>query len=278
MARAMTAEASAGIHWQLTKEQRWAIADQLARDILPSINASLEVPVFRESIYNRYIKRVLDIVFVIPLLVITAPINLIIAICTLFDVGKPIFFRQERAGRNGLPFTIIKFRNMRNDKDTNGELLPPEQRVTRIGRFFRRTSLDELLTLFAVLAGKMSIIGPRPLPPEYVHRYSNSHLLRLAVRPGLECPPRGGFGEIRSWQEQFENDIWYVANVSFLTDIRMVFHFVRFLVHPSISHAREWASRGTFMGYNLDGDVISMTDVPQAYAKDVLRKLDTKHG
>ena len=202
----------------LTKAQRWALADRLAAERLPRINAHSEPVRPSETIYARYVKRLVDILLSGIALIVTLPLNLIIGIVTVFDVGFPIFFKQERIGRDGKPFTIIKFRNMRNTCDERGELLPPDQRVTTFGRFVRKTSLDELLNFWSIFKGDMSIIGPRPLVPEYTHRYSDRHRMRLAVRPGLECPPRMIGHHVWTWQEQFENDVWYVENVSFKTD------------------------------------------------------------
>jgi len=253
----------------LTLSQRWAIADQLAKNILPTVNANSEVPSFHDSFYNKYVKRVLDVCIAILLLGLTLPIHIFMALATAIDVGRPLFFRQERAGRNGRLFTIVKFRNMRNERLANGELLPPDQRVTRLGRFFRRTSLDELLNLVPVITGRMSIIGPRPLPPEYVTRYSDRHRLRLAVRPGLECPPRV-IGTPRDWQEQFENDVWYATHVSFRTDLLFCWRLIRFAFSTRTGLERAWASRGTFMGYSLQGEAINLEDVPTSYIDAVL--------
>lgn len=250
---------------ELTKQMRWEIADRLAEDRLPLINSSEKCVNCKNTIYTRYIKRVIDIVVSLVSLIITLPINLIIGIITFFDVGRPIFFKQQRAGKDGKIFYIIKFRNMRNTKDSRGELLPPEQRVTKFGRFVRKTSLDELLNFWSILKGDMSLIGPRPLVPEYVHRYSSRHKMRLAVRPGLECPPRNLTNKVWTWQEQFENDIWYVEHVSFKVDCLMVIKLVQFALDQNNANARVTADRGIFMGYDLDGNAINLENVPKEY-------------
>lgn len=257
----------------LTLSQRWTIADEMAKDVLPTVNANSEVPRFRENIYNRYTKRVLDICFASLVLIVTLPIHVFMAIATAIDLGRPLLFRQQRAGRNGDTFTIVKFRNMRSDRGANGDLLPPDQRVTRLGRFFRRTSLDELLNFVSVLTGRMSIIGPRPLPPEYVSRYSDRHRVRLAVRPGLECPPRDP-SESRNWQSQFENDVWYATHVSFRVDLLLCWRLLRFTLSRKSSHQRAWANRGTFMGYSVEGEAINLEEVPQCYIDNVLLEGD----
>lgn len=249
----------------LTKAQRWALADRLAEERLPEINAHSEPVYPSRTIYALYIKRLLDIILSFLAIIVTLPLNLIIFFITVFNVGFPVFFKQERIGKDGKPFTIVKFRNMRNTRDERGELLPPEQRVTKFGRFVRKTSLDELLNFWSIFKGDMSIIGPRPLVPEYTHRYSDRHRMRLAVRPGLECPPRSLDHHVWTWQEQLENDVWYVEHVSFRTDCRMIFNLVRFALDKDSANARATAQRGTFMGYGQDGCAINLEQIPQAY-------------
>lgn len=251
---------------KLTKQMRWEIADRLAKERLNQVNMLCKKVEPRNSIYTRYVKRLLDIVISIAALLITLPINLLIAIGTYLDVGLPIFFRQERVGKNGRIFTIIKFRNMRNTVDERGELLSPMYRVTRFGHFIRKTSLDELMNFWNILKGDMSFIGPRPLVPEYTERYNVRHKQRLSVRPGLECPPRESTDHVWTWQEQFENDIWYVEHVSFLTDCQQVLRLLQFAFNKKCAYARASVSiRGTFMGYSMDGEAINMEDVPQEY-------------
>lgn len=250
---------------ELTKSMRWEIADKLAEDRLEYVNSMVIQPTFHETIYSRYIKRMLDILISLGALIITFPINLIIGIITFFDVGNPIFFKQKRLGKNGKIFEIIKFRNMKNTTDARGELLPPNQRVTKFGKFVRRTSLDELLNFWSILKGDMSIIGPRPLVPEYYTRYNSRHKMRMAVRPGLECPPVKKLDHVWTWQEQFENDIWYVENISFKTDCKMIFYLVQFALDRKSSVARVNADRGTFMGYDLSAKAINLEEVPEGY-------------
>ena len=241
------------------------IADWLAEDRLPAINASLEPVVPSKTLYARYGKRGIDIVVSSAALVVTLPINLLCGVITLLDIGRPVFFTQERVGKNGKPFKVVKFRSMTNERDMNGELLPARQRVTKFGRFIRRTSIDELFNFWSILKGDMSIIGPRPLVPEYTHRYNRRHRMRLAVRPGLECPPRHLDQHVWSWQEQFDNDVWYVENLSFTTDVKMVVNLFRFALSRSNSKARVFADRGTFMGYTEEGVAINLDGVPQSY-------------
>lgn len=249
----------------LTKAMRWHIADRLAEDRLGIVNANCKAVNVNSNVYTKYGKRVLDIVISGTALLFTFPINLLIGICTFFDVGKPIFFFQDRAGKDGELFTIVKFRNMRNTVDERGELLPAAQRVTKFGKFVRKTSLDELLNFWSIFKGDMSIIGPRPLVPEYTARLSERHKCRLAVRPGLECPPKDDLNHVWTWQEQFENDIWYVENVSFRTDVFMLWQLVKFTLDRKSSAARAMVQRGIFMGYSLEGTAINLEEVPQSY-------------
>lgn len=260
---------------ELTKAQRWGLADKLAEERLPSINATLAPVLPSKTLYARIVKRGIDIVVSAVALVVTLPVNAVAAIMTLKDVGRPIFFKQLRVGKDGKEFTLIKFRNMTNECDEHGELLPPSKRVTSFGKFMRKTSLDELLNFWSVFKGDMSLIGPRPLVPEYTHRYCERHKARLLVRPGLECPPRKLADHPWTWQEQFENDVWYVENVSFKTDCLMLFNLVRFAFDKKNSAMRASAQRGPFMGYDLKGNALGLEQLDQAYVEEYLSsKLD----
>ena len=252
---------------ELTKPQRWALADKLAEDRLETINATLDDVHPSETLYARFGKRALDVVVSGAALIVTSPINLVALVITTFDVGRPIFFKQQRVGKDGELFTIIKFRNMTNETDENGELLPAKQRVTKFGKFMRKTSLDELLNFVSVLKGDMSIIGPRPLVPEYTHRYNKRHKMRLSVRPGLECPPRKLGSTVWTWQDQLDNDVWYVENLSFKTDCMMFVNLVKFALDRKSANARAVAGRGMFIGYDLDGTAINLEQVPQEYVE-----------
>ena len=264
--------------YSLTSKQRQSIAERLAAERLADVNRKCSYVNLKrcDSFYAKYVKRILDIVFSIVALIVTFPINLLIGIITFFDVGRPIFFSQERIGKDGKVFKIVKFRNMTNAVDSSGNLLPAAQRVTKWGSFVRKTSLDELLNFWSVLKGDMSIIGPRPLVLSYAQRFNVRHAQRCAVRPGLECPPRSTKLSLRSWQDQFENDIWYVENISFLTDCRMLYCLVRFMLDRRNSSARA-SVRSTFVGYAPDGTAISLTYVPQSYI-DALEPHDSANS
>lgn len=147
---------------------------------------------------------------------------MILAILVLFRHGLPVFFAQQRPGLHGKPFYIYKFRTMTNARDTNGQLLPDEQRLTRFGQFLRSTSLDELPELFNVLKGDMSLVGPRPLLMQYLERYTLEQARRHEVRPGIT-----GWAQINgrnaiTWEEKFKLDVWYVDNCSLWLDSKIL--------------------------------------------------------
>lgn len=168
-------------------------------------------------------KRLLDIVISIAVLIILFPLLLIIPLLIKAKLGSPILFRQKRPGMNATPFEMIKFRTMKNAVDKNGELLPDVVRLTRFGRFLRSSSLDELPELWNVLKGEMSLVGPRPLLMEYLPLYNERQARRHDVRPGIT-----GWAQINgrnaiSWEEKFELDVWYVENQSLWLDCKILF-------------------------------------------------------
>lgn len=261
----MATDVSVEDRQSLPQAVRWKIADLMAEDNLAKINEKEKRVEEKKTFYSLYGKRFIDIVVSLFAIIITFPINVIIGLITFFDVGRPVFFVQNRVGKNGKTFKIIKFRNMRNAFDENGELLPAKQRVTKWGHFARKTSLDELLNFISVLKGDMSIIGPRPLVPQYMSRYSERHLSRYNVKPGLECPPRNINIPIRNWNDQFENDVWYVENLSLKTDLSMMVNLLRFALDRSNTELRGAAKRGDFIGYSSEGIAVDLSEVPEIY-------------
>lgn len=252
------------------------LAELMAEENLTKIN-SMDEPVKPcRSIYARYIKRLIDIIVSAIALILTFPVNLIIAVVTLFDVGMPLIFKQVRIGKDEKPFEIIKFRNMTNETDADGILLPAAKRVTKWGKFVRKTSLDELMNFWSVFKGDMSLIGPRPLVPQYMSRYSDRHKMRLCVRPGLECPPREPLGHMWTWQEQLENDIWYVENLCFLVDCKMFIRLVQYTLDRKSASSRAGVTRGGFMGYSEQGKAISLYEVPQEFIDRVCEEFELK--
>lgn len=253
--------------------ERIIMARYIAEDNLAHANEVAAPVKIKNTFYTKCVKRAIDIVVSGIALIITFPINFIIGVVTFFDVGRPIFFHQKRIGKDCKEFEIIKFRNMTNDTDKYGNLLLPKDRVTKWGKFVRKTSLDELLNFWSVFKGDMSLIGPRPLVCNYLERYSDRHKMRHAVRPGLECP---NIANIRSsgckWQDQFENDIWYVENVSFLTDIKMILGLIRLVFDRKETVSRGTAKRGAFMGYDEKGIAMNNSDIPQEYIERMYKE------
>lgn len=174
--------------------------------------------------YKNYFKRAFDLLFISLVLLIIWPFLLIVIICLHFaNKGAGVFFLQERPGKNGNIFKIMKFKSMTDEKDANGELLPNEKRITPIGRFIRKTSIDELPQFFNILKGDMSLIGPRPLPVRYLSLYNEVQAHRHDVRPGIT-----GWAQVHgrnsiTWTHKFELDVWYVNHISFWVDMKIVF-------------------------------------------------------
>lgn len=205
------------------------------------------LPKVRESIYTKYIKRSLDIILSGMALIVLSPVLAVTALLELCFMGRPILYGQERIGANEERFTIHKFRSMTNECGADGEFLPDKDRLTGFGRFIRRFSIDELPELWSIFIGKMSIIGPRPLLPEYLPYYSERHRLRHAVRPGLACCPLVT-PKTWTWNDQFENDVWYIENCSFAVDFKMLFIIAKVALVGS--ETRTNSSRESFCTYN----------------------------
>lgn len=202
-------------------------------------------------IYEKYIKRILDILLSLSAIIILSPLLLILSVLVRVKLGKPILFRQERPGKNEKIFTLCKFRTMTDKRDEKGELLPDEKRLTGFGKMLRSTSLDELPELINILKGDMSLIGPRPLLVKYLPLYNETQKHRHDVRPGLT-----GWAQINgrnaiTWEQKFEYDVEYVNNLSFAMDLRIFFGTVRAVLR------REGISSGTnatmeeFMGTSV---------------------------
>lgn len=219
---------------------------------MDELNKNNEIPKVKQSLYSVIVKRFFDIVFSAIAIVLFSWLLIIIVILELFFHGTPVVYKQKRLGKNGVIFNIYKFRSMTEERDKNGKLLPGELRITKFGRFIRRYSLDELPELFCILIGKMSIIGPRPLLPEYCQFYSERHKMRHSVRPGLACVPIVPISSW-TWNDQFENDIYYIENISFGMDVMMIMAVLKEVVNGSYYRVND--TREPYNGNNLYSDV-----------------------
>lgn len=203
------------------------------------------------KIYRDGIKRVLGFCIALVALICLSPLLLVVTIWLHFaNKGAGAFFFQERPGKNSKIFKIIKYKTMTDERDADGKLLPDAQRLTRVGRFVRSTSIDELPQLFNVLKGDMALIGPRPLLVQYLPLYSPEQARRHEVRPGItgwaQCHGRNTL----SWQEKFKLDVWYVDHCSFMTDLKVIFTTIKkVIVRDGISQDGQ-ATMESFNGNN----------------------------
>ena len=187
--------------------------------------------------YKFFVKRSLEFIFTFLILLFLMPIFFLVALLVLVNLGSPIYFKQSRPGLNGKVFNIFKFRTMTNKHDNNGILLPDKDRITKFGQFLRSTSLDELPSLWSVLNGDMSLIGPRPLLVEYLPLYSKKQARRHEVRPGVTGWAQVNGRNAINWDEKFEMDVWYVDNQSFLLDIKILLLTLKKVIkRDGISH------------------------------------------
>ncbi len=200
------------------------------------------------------LKRLFDIWVSLCVLLCGLPIFVLLCILVRLNLGSPILFKQKRPGKNGEPFSMLKFRSMTDEKDQNGKLLPDEHRLTSFGRFLRSSSLDELPGLWNVLVGDMSLVGPRPLLMDYLPLYNKRQSRRHDVRPGITGWAQVNGRNALSWEQKFEYDVWYVENQSFLLDIKILFMTVlKVLKRSDINHAGE-ATMTRFTGSDSTGE------------------------
>ena len=178
--------------------------------------------------YKDFWKRVIDFILSLLTLAILWPILLVITIWLHFaNKGAGAFFLQERPGKNGKIFKVVKFKTMTDERDAEGNLLPDADRLTNVGRFVRSTSIDELPQLINVVKGDMALIGPRPLLPQYLPLYSKEQARRHEVRPGITGWAQVNGRNAISWSKKFKLDVWYVDHCSFLLDLKIVFMTIR---------------------------------------------------
>ena len=183
--------------------------------------------------YDRVIKRIIDLVLSGIALLVLSPVYLILAILVRIKLGSPVLFSQERPGKNEKVFCMYKFRSMTDARDADGNLLPDEERMTHFGAALRATSLDELPELWNIFKGDMSIVGPRPLLVRYLPRYNERQRRRHDVRPGLTGWAQVNGRNAISWEQKFEYDVEYVEKESFLFDVKILFMTVGKVLHRS---------------------------------------------
>lgn len=201
--------------------------------------------------YKNYLKRVFDFSIALFAIVIASPLMITVAVWLHFaNKGAGMFFLQERPGLHGKIFKVIKYKTMTDEKDSNGELLSDEKRLTPIGKFIRSTSIDELPQLINVLKGDMALIGPRPLLVKYLPLYSKEQARRHEVRPGIsgwaQCHGRNAI----SWTQKLEYDVWYVDNISLWTDIRIIWKTIISVVQRDGISAENNVTIDDFNGTN----------------------------
>ena len=202
--------------------------------------------------YKNFIKPVIDFVLALVGFLFLSPVFVMVTIGLFFaNDGKPFFF-QLRPGKNGKIFKIIKFKTMTDKKDENGHLLPDADRLTKIGSFVRKTSLDEIPQLLNVIKGDMSLVGPRPLLPKYLELYNDFQRRRNEVKPGITGWAQVNGRNSISWEKKFEYDVWYVDNVSFLLDIKILILTVLKVVKSEGINEQGQATSNEFKGNNIE--------------------------
>ncbi|MFH7766052.1 sugar transferase [Acinetobacter sp. BSP-28] len=193
-------------------------------------------------------KRFIDIIISLIALIILSPVFLFVAYKVRKNLGSPIFFLQERPGKNGKLFKMIKFRSMKNGFDKEGNSLPDDQRITPFGQKLRSTSLDEMPQLINVLKGEMSIVGPRPMLKEFVELYSPEQARRLEVRPGMTGLAQVSGRNELDYEERFKCDVWYVDNHSLLVDFKIMFKTVSVMTNKEGINAPGHVGPSLFKG------------------------------
>ncbi|MBR5617021.1 MAG: sugar transferase [Oscillospiraceae bacterium] len=204
--------------------------------------------------YEKYIKRILDFTLSLIALVVLSPVLLVLTVLGAVKMKGNPFFTQQRPGRDGKIFKLVKFRSMTCEKDRDGNLLPDEQRLTGYGKLLRSTSLDELPELLNILAGQMSIVGPRPLLVQYLPLYNEEQRHRHDVRPGLTGWAQVNGRNSITWEDKFRYDVWYVRNISFWLDVKILFLTVKKVFCREGISAEDSATMEDFMGTKEDAE------------------------
>jgi len=203
------------------------------------------------GVYARYVKRLIDVFISLVALVLFWWVYAILAVIVAINLGTPVFFTQDRPGKNGKIFKLYKFRSMSNAKDENGNLLPDKDRLNKFGRLLRSTSLDELPELFNMLKGDMSLIGPRPLLVKYLEYYNEYENRRHEVRPGLTGLAQVSGRNAATWKERFQKDVEYVDNISFALDVKIFFLTIKKVF---VREGIEYKDTGTINDYFESSD------------------------
>ena len=206
----------------------------------------------KPEIYKAYIKRLLDILCSLLALIVLSPLLIIVAILVRVNLGAPVFFFQKRIGKDGRCFTLYKFRIMTEEKDKNGEYLPDKLRLTPFGNKIRSMSIDELPQLINILKGDMSVIGPRPLPTNFMEYYTEEEKRRHEVKPGLSSLTGISGRNTMSWKEKFEKDVLYVDHVSFLLDCKIVLKTIVVVMKREGIYDSTGGTREDFFGIKGD--------------------------
>ena len=180
----------------------------------------------KKSFYEKYIKAPQDACIALIALIVLSPVLLVVAVLVRVKLGSPVIFKQERAGKDGKPFYMYKFRSMSDARDAQGNLLSDEERLGKFGKILRSTSLDELPSLWNVVCGKTALVGPRALYMKYIPRYSLEQKRRLEVRPGITGLAQVNGRNAISWEKKFAYDVQYVDNITFLGDWKILFQTV----------------------------------------------------
>jgi len=208
----------------------------------------------KRGFYEKFSKRPLDFLLSLLALVVLSPIFIFLMILVRLIIGSPIIFKQQRPGLEEKIFNLYKFRTMTNKKDSKGQLLPDEHRLTKFGKFLRATSLDELPGLINIIKGDLSIVGPRPLLIKYLPLYNESQRKRHSVRPGLTGLAQVNGRNSISWEEKFKLDIKYVENISLLRDLSIMFKTVhKVLVREGVS-SKTSSTMEEFIGTSSSGE------------------------
>ncbi|MEX2186828.1 MAG: sugar transferase [Pirellulales bacterium] len=198
--------------------------------------------------YRRFGKRCFDLIVALPLLVLLLPVVAAVSVLVWAKLGRPVFFSQQRGGLGGSTFRVRKFRTMLDTRDEHGELLSDAERLTRFGRFLRASSLDELPTLLHVISGRMSLVGPRPLPARYLPRYDAQQARRHEVVPGVTGWAQVNGRNSISWDEKFRLDVWYVEHLSLALDLKILLMTVGKVVRRDGISAEGEATMSEFWG------------------------------